>query len=79
MKVKQWLELPKEVLEDMNFFGNLSPTVHPEYMEVKGYLDGDKVYLRARDLIRVADSFRLVAQWLIDRALAETEQEKVTK
>ena len=70
-----WMDLPKEVLDDMEWLGNFGPTVKPENRELKGCMvdgDGDlvKAYIEADFARRLAKSLTVVADWLDARAEA---------
>lgn len=69
----EWTDLPKDVLDDMEWLGNFGPTVKPENRELKGRMvdsDGDvgKAYLEADTARRLAKSLNAVADWLDARA-----------
>ena len=71
----EWTDLPKEVLDDMEWLGHFGPTVKPENRVLKGSMacgDGDvgKAYLGAGDARRLAKSLNAAADWLDARANA---------
>ena len=71
----EWRDLPKEVLDDMEWLGNFGPTVVVQNREMKGQMvdsDGDvgKAYLDADSARRLAKSLNAAADWLDARAEA---------
>jgi hypothetical protein len=65
----EWKDLPKEVLEDMEWLGSFGPTVRVENRELKGRVvdsDGEvgKTYLDAGSARRLAKSLCAAADWL---------------
>ena len=70
-----WDDLPKEILEDMEWLGNFGPTVNVANRELKGRMvdsddDVGKAYIEAFYARRLAKSLNAVADWLDARAEA---------
>lgn len=61
-------ELTERQLNALEFLGNFGPTTVEKNCEVKGWMDGDKVYLNSTDLRDLADNLTSIAQWLDERA-----------
>ncbi len=64
----------------MRTLGNFSPTVNPDYREVKGsmlgeYGDAEKTYFSSKELRELAAACSEVADWLDKRAAADDEGE----
>jgi hypothetical protein len=68
-----WHELPKIVLDKIEFIGEFAPTVNPKEELLKGRMldsDGDvrKVYLSAEDLQEIGNACLTVSKWLKERS-----------
>lgn len=75
-------DFEREVSENargwMRTLGNFSPTLNPDYREVKGsmlgeYGDAEKTYFSSKELRELAASCSEVADWLDKRAGGQDE------
>ena len=68
----EWNELPKRVLENMEWLGNFGPTTNVEDKLIKGYMydddGGGKCYLSSKELRELSEDLLIIAIFLEQRA-----------